>query len=170
MARRPAELAHLARRLFTVVRGGDADPADHAWAQDRLPPALAALWAAQDPTDRRHSVAVARAVLRQADADGSTPPPWVVPAALLHDVGKTGTGGIAVRVSAGVLELVGVRSAPGAVGRYLAYPARGADRLRDAGAAREVVAWAAQHHEAPSTWTVPMPWGRRLAQADRTAS
>lgn len=159
-----AELGHLARRFWWSARATPPSPADEAWACGQLRPSEAALWRRQHPLDRRHTVAVARALL--AARPGA--PRWVVEAALLHDVGKAeawlGVGG---RTAATVLELCRVRSAPGRLGRYLAYPRRGAELLAAAGARPEVVAWAGEHHEAASSWTVPREWGEALAAADR---
>ncbi len=57
---------------------------DDAWAAKRLPPEEFALYAALDPRDREHAVAVAKELLsRFPDA-----PPEAVRAALLHDAGK----------------------------------------------------------------------------------
>lgn len=166
MARQPRELVHLARRLVSVLRASRGTVEEDAWVRARLPYELYTLWRSQGLADRRHSVAVARAVTAEASRAA---PAWVVQAALLHDVGKTGCGGVVVRVVASSLELLGVRHAPGAVGRYLTYPARGAALLRAAGAPAEVADWAAQHHETPSQWTVPPTWGHRLLSADRAS-
>jgi hypothetical protein len=168
MARRWRELAHLAGRFARSVRPPTVPDEDVAWARAWLRPAEMALWSAQAPVDRVHSVAVARAAVRGASTDGA--PPWLAPAALLHDVGKVDAGlGALGRAVATVLELVGVHRAPGRLGRYLRYPETGAERLAAAGAAPEVVAWAREHHLPPASWTVPAPWAARLAAADRSA-
>lgn len=185
------EVRHLARRFWWTVRATPPPPEDDAWAAAQLGPGAAALWLRQHPLDRRHTVAVARRVLDpewraavlsgdRANGDGGGvavqggagghAPPWVVEAALLHDVGKAearmGAGG---RTLATVLELAGARSAPGTVGRYLRYPQRGAELLAAAGARPEVVAWAREHHEPPGAWTVPRRWGALLVAADEAA-
>jgi putative nucleotidyltransferase with HDIG domain len=158
------ELGHLVHRFWWMLRAKPPPPADEAWACEQLRPAEAALWRRQHPVDRRHTLAVAHRLLTERpDA-----PEWVVAAALLHDVGKAEAPlGVPGRTVATVLELCGARSAPGRLGRYLSYAERGAELLESAGAAPEVVAWARQHHEAPSSWTVPAEWGQALVAADR---
>lgn len=154
---------HLARRLSVSLRSGGPAPADQVWAHAHLGGEERRLWQRHRPTDQRHTVAVARLLHRE----DPTTPDWVIAAALLHDIGKT-TADLPVpgRVVASALKLIGVRRAPGVVGRYLHYPAAGADLLRRAGSDRRVVDWAAQHHQAPDAWTVPPAWGRRLRDAD----
>jgi len=158
------EVGHLARRFWWSVRATPPSPDDEAWACQHLAPAEAELWRRQHPLDRRHTLAVARSLL----AAHPEAPAWVVEAALLHDVGKVEAGlGVPGRTLATVLELCRVRSAPGALGRYLTYTGRGAELLAGVGAAPEVVAWAREHHEPPSAWSVPHEWGEALAAADR---
>ena len=95
---------------------------------------------------------------------------WLVPAALLHDVGKAGVRlGVFGRSVATGLEIVGLRRAPGRLGRYLGYPSAGAALLAAAGSDERVVSWAREHHLAPALWSVPRSGGEVLAQADRDA-
>ncbi|MBM3684405.1 MAG: hypothetical protein FJW83_07675 [Actinobacteria bacterium] len=157
------EVPHLARRFVDAFRRSEPSEADTLWAAGIAGPA-AALWEAQSVQDRRHTIAVARAV------EGSDPPRWVLEAALLHDVGKAEAAlGPLGRSLATVLEILGVGSAPGALGRYLTYPRRGAELLAAVGSDPLVVRWAAEHHEDPERWTVPRAWAERLVAADRTA-
>lgn len=169
MARRVGELAHLARRFAGSLRDRPPAPADAEWAYDELAPELFELWAAQAPRDRRHSIAVARAVLGDV---GPSVPPWLGAAALCHDVGKAQARlGIVGRSVATALELVGVRRAPGRLGRYLTYADRGAAALDAAGAPAEVVGWAREHHLAPDrrSGVVDAQLARALERADRRA-
>ena len=53
-----------------------------------------------------------------------------------------------------------------AVGRYVRYPALGAALLEAAGSDARVVAWAREHHEPETVWTVPVAEGRVLRAAD----
>ena len=163
----PAHLRHLARRFVASLRPSPPTQVQQAWARARLTGAEWAVWSAQPDVDRRHSVCVAEDLAgRHADA-----PSWVVAAALLHDVGKADAAlGVVGRVVAGTLALGGVRRAPGRIGRHLRYPTIGAERLAAAGAVPRVVAWAAQHHEPATTWTVPAPWAERLAAADERSA
>lgn len=179
---------HLVRRFFAVLRSGAPSVADEAWARRRLTEDEWALWRRHRPTDRRHTIAVARHVLAGAasgvaggeggasdgaartGAGGATVPPWVVAAALMHDIGKVQADlGVPGRVVASVLAAGRVRTAPGMVGRYLRYPQLGAELLRGAGSDPLVAAWAAEHHLPVERWTVPAPWARRLAAADDAA-
>lgn len=131
--------------------------------------------------DQMHSIAVARAVQANLDRVGSVPgdsvASWLMAAALLHDVGKSVPGlGTYGRVVATLCKSVGGASmAPvwaqrrgmtRRIGLYLEYPQLGADLLAVAGSDPLVVAWAAQHHEPESDWTVPVDCGRLLVAAD----
>src|SRR5207302_4822189 len=74
-------LGHLARRFFGSLRPGGPPADDETWARSHLRPGEVELWARMSGADRRHAVGVARGV-----------PESVVPAALLHDVGKVSSG------------------------------------------------------------------------------
>jgi hypothetical protein len=173
--------AHRARRFARSLVGGAPPPADEAWARGHLSDAEARLFSRMTPNDRRHSVAVARAVVAAlggeqalvADPDRS----WVVTAALLHDVGKTVSGlGTYGRVVATLSGWVGGHDMAGAwadtrgftrrVGLYLQYERLGAEQLAVAGSDPRVVAWAEQHHLPEEDWTVPPEDGRLLQGAD----
>jgi hypothetical protein len=182
----PGDAWHLVRRFVAALRSSPPSAADEAWALAWLSDDDRLLWAAQSARDRRHTIAVARLVL-----DGAGPGAegaggnvelgeWVVPAALLHDVGKAEAPlGVTGRVVATVVEIVGGDRAVrrlversgrlGAIARYLDYPARGAATLDAAGAHRHVSAWAREHHLPPDRRTVPEPWASRLAAADDAA-
>lgn len=175
------ELGHLVRRAGWTLRaraafGPAADRSsaeEEAWACAWLSGSEAALWRAQHPLDRRHAVVVARRVAPAPGAAGpggdrGDEPAWLVPAALLHDVGKAEAPlGLLGRTVATLAELVGLRRAPGVLGRYLRYPERGAELLAGAGSRPEVVAWAREHHHRPDEWTLPPRWAQALAAADR---
>lgn len=162
MSRRFAELPHLAARFLRSLRPRPLSAADAAWVAAVLAPAEFALWQSQQRVDQVHTVAVARRV--------ETADPWVVKAALLHDVGKAEAHlGVVGRVAATVLELVGVGRFPGRLGRYLAYPELGARSLSGIGADERVVAWAREHHRpaAQQSSVVPLDLANLLAAADR---
>jgi hypothetical protein len=172
LARSWREAAHLVRRFARSLRPPAPGPADEAWVRSLLRPEEHALWAAQATVDRAHTIGVARAVVHDAAAvaGSATVPAWLVPAALLHDVGKADSGlGPFGRALATGLELVGITRAPGRLGRYLRYPETGAAQLEAVGADPLVVAWAREHHAPPGSWTVPAPWAALLAVADRAA-
>lgn len=136
-----------------------------------MTPAEVVLFDAMDDRDRCHSIRVARTVVL-----GSTDRP-VVAAALLHDVGKgraqLGLIGRVVATMVGVLgrrwwirRFVAQDGCRGRVATYLEYPALGRVMLIDAGSDPLVCAWAAEHHEPPERWSVPIAVGRLLADAD----
>ena len=155
-------LTHSARRFRDSISNADPSASQEAWALAKLSSAEAVLWSAQAGRDRRHSLAVARHV---GDAE-----PWIVVAALTHDVGKTSASlGVVGRTVATVLELLRIPFALGRLGRYLQYPAHGAHLLAAAASDPLVVAWAAEHHRASEYWSVPAEAGRLLALADRVA-
>ena len=118
------------------------------------------LWRRMSGADRRHAVGVARAV-------GET---RLVPAALLHDVGKVesplGTFGRALATVGAAARGGDAWTEEGAVGRYLRHDVLGAQLLADAGASPLVVAWAREHHLPPERWTVARRDGERLKAAD----
>lgn len=172
MALRPL---HRASRFFGSLRPGPPKKADVAWAADVLNPEELRLFNRMSNPDRRHSVAVARAVERALGAEATTP---VLAAALLHDVGKSQAG---LRTYGRVVAtlshaIVGDsfadhwRRTSGLtrrVGLYLQYPRIGAEMLELAGSDPLVVAWAREHHLPKEEWTVPAHLGQALSAADR---
>ncbi|MBW3649671.1 MAG: HD domain-containing protein [Actinobacteria bacterium] len=117
--------------------------------------------------DRRHALDVARRAVAVLGSQATRP---VLAAALLHDVGKIDAGlGTLLRVPATVAGLVArerLAGGDGRLARYLRHDAIGAGLLADAGAHPLTVAWAAEHHQPPATWTVPPEVGRALKAAD----
>lgn len=173
--------SHRSRRFFSSLSGAAPASDDSTWAEGWLNERERAAFRRMAPADRRHAVAVARAVvahldrldLRPEDAEAR----WVVVAALMHDVGKSVTGlGTYGRVVATLSGWVGghdmaaswadTRGFTRKVGLYLQYPELGADVLRMAGSDERVVAWAAEHHNPEEDWTVPVEAGRLLQLAD----
>jgi hypothetical protein len=167
------ELPHLARRFDAALRPVAPSEGDERWAAGWLSEAETALWRSQPTVDRAHTIAVARRVIAAragGDESASEAPRWLIAAALLHDVGKAEAHlGVAGRTLATALELVGVRRAPGRLGRYLRYTELGASRLAAVDADDRVVAWAREHHRPPGRWsgTVPAEQATLLAAADR---
>lgn len=126
------------------------------------------LWARMSGPDRRHAVGVARTVA--ATPEGGQP--WVVAAALLHDVGKIDSQlSTFARVPATVAGLVArdrilADYGDGRLGRYLRHDAIGAALLERVGADPRAVAWAREHHLPAERWTVPRRAGEALKAAD----
>jgi hypothetical protein len=150
------KLLHLGRRFFRSLSRREPPATDEAWVRSLLNDGEHALWTRMPAADRRHAVGVARTV-----------PPELVPAALLHDVGKITSGlGTFGRVGATVLGWVGRERWRGRVGAYLRHDELGADLLRAAGSADITVAWAREHHLPPSRWTVPPDAAALLKAAD----
>lgn len=172
---------HRVRRFFSSLSGSAPSEEDGAWAQGWLSDREVAAFAKMAAVDRRHSIAVARAVVANLDRVGLTADApdarWIVAAALLHDVGKSVAGlGVYWRSVATLSGWVGghdmaaswadTRGFTRKVGLYLQYPQLGADVLVMAGSDERVAAWAAQHHEPEERWTVPIDAGRLLVLAD----
>jgi len=166
--------AHRAKRFFASLVSSAPAPEDERWAQGWLSVDEQKLFGRMRPGDRRHAVAVARAV--EAHTDG-TPERWVMAAALLHDVGKTvpdlGTYGRVVATLSGWVggadmaeHWADTTGFTRKVGLYLMYPRLGADLLTVAASDERVVAWAREHHMAEEDWTIPVDAGRLLAAAD----
>ena len=124
------------------------------------------LWARMSGPDRRHALVVARAVASTAEGGQ----PWVLAAALLHDVGKVDSQlSTIARVPATVVGLVArerAASGQGRLARYLRHDEIGAALLERAGADPRTVAWAREHHLPPERWTVPRRAGEVLKAAD----
>lgn len=168
------KLVHLAKRFVGSLVATDPPPAEDSWARGHLLPNEQCLWAAMPAADRSHAVGVARRVAQSLGPEATRP---VLAAALLHDVGKTesglGTIGRAVAtvqaVVAGHRRVAAWRGAPGwrgQVGRYLAHPELGAERLREAGSHDLTVAWAAEHQGNDRSGVVPPRVAAALAAAD----
>ncbi|MFV0317625.1 MAG: hypothetical protein ACK5O2_11785 [Microthrixaceae bacterium] len=166
---------HRARRFFASLVSSRPDPRDVEWALGHLTEREQVLFSRMRPVDQSHSVAVARAVERAAQGQGWES--WVIPAALLHDVGKSvpdlGTYGRVVATLSGWIggaDMANVWADTTGftrkVGLYLKYPELGADLLAVAGSDERVVAWAREHHLPEEDWTVPAAQGRTLAAAD----
>lgn len=139
-----------------------------------LAPTEAALWHRMSGPDRRHAVAVARAV---TDALGDDAVRSVRAAALLHDVGKVESGLGPVRRAAVTVAAVvvgreslarwGARGGPlGRAGAYLRHDEIGAHLLTEACSDPLTVAWAREHHLPTDRWTVPAGIGSALKAAD----
>ena len=170
---------HLAVRFFGALDPRGPGAADDGWAQSWLVPGEQALWGRMSGPDRRHAVGVARDVLRRLGEDPG-PGREVVAAALLHDVGKVESG-------LGTFARVAVTLAAMGVGRerlttppegsdeagwrlrvrqYLVHDRLGADLLEAAGSDPMTVAWAAEHHRDPATWSVEPRVAAALKAAD----
>jgi hypothetical protein len=167
-------LGHLIRRFFGSLRPGGLQPADDAWAVDRMTPGEVGLWRRMSAADRRHAVVVAR---RVDTTLGPAATREVLAAALLHDVGKIESGfGPVRRAAATVAGMIGShaaatrwRSRPGLVGRvgrYLCHDEIGARMLAEAGSDALTIAWAREHHLPPERWTVGAEFGAALKVAD----
>ncbi len=173
--------AHRAKRFFRSIVPRPPSNESTRWALGHLAPGEQELFTRMAVVDRAHSIAVARAVEanlgRVGLAPGDEGARWVMTAALMHDVGKSVPGlGIYGRVVATLCKAAGGASMAGVwaqrrgitrrVGLYMQYPQLGADLLAVAGSDPLVVAWAAEHHEPESDWTVPVDAGRLLLAAD----
>ena len=153
--------------------------ADEEWAGGWLSEREASLYRTMQPGDRSHAVGVAKAVSRAVDerpalrADRD----WMMAAALLHDVGKGEADlGVPGRVVATLGAWLGgddlahrwsrASGMRHQVGLYMRYPDLGAELLAAAGSDARVVAWAREHHNEESDWTVQVATGRVLKAAD----
>ncbi len=171
---------HLARRFLGSLSPAPPPAADEDWAQAHLGLGEGDLWRRMSNPDRRHAVAVARAVVADLGPDTGRE---VVAAALLHDVGKVVSGfGTFRRVGATVvwegLERTrpdreraarwstAARPAIRRLGQYRRHPELGAELLAAAGAHELTVAWAREHHRRPERWTVPPGVGTVLKACD----
>ena len=165
---------HLARRFLGALRPDEPKVSDIAWTESVLSAGELALWRRMSPPDRRHSVHVARGVLRVL-GDAATRP--VLAAALLHDVGKIDAGlGTFGRVLATLT--IGVRGREGVAAwhrargirrrfaLYARHPQIGGDLLRLAGSDPLTSAWAYEHDRPRAAWSVPAAIGDALTACD----
>jgi hypothetical protein len=160
--------AHLVRRFLGSLRPGGPPKGEVAWVGEQLLPGERALWEAMPGPDRRHSALVARRVEAALGAEATRP---VLAAALLHDVGKATSGlrtpgRVVATLTAGILGRERVVDWDSAIGRYLRHDVDGARLLEGAGSDPLTVAWAREHHQPASTWTVPAPLAAALKAAD----
>jgi hypothetical protein len=171
---RVSRTLHLVRRFAGSLRPGPPATVDERWAEAHLRPGEIELWRRMSNPDRRHGVAVARAVADELVPAANRP---VVAAALLHDVGKVISGYrtparvVATAVWAVVPgERIESWSAGGRPWRRLAqyrdHPALGAALIRQAGGDEVTAAWAAEHHLPADRWSVPAAVGAVLKSCD----
>ena len=164
---------HLGRRFFRSIHRKGPSAAEEAWATDQLLPTERDLWLSMSDADRRHAVLVAQQVAAKLGQQGTRP---VLPAALLHDVGKTVSGlSLYGRVTATlIIAVVGraraatwTRGFKRRVALYARHPDLGAEMLTRAGSDPLTIAWAREHHSPETAWAVPVEVGRALRAADQ---
>lgn len=167
---------HRARRFGAALLPVSVSSDDALWVGTHLSELELAAFNRMTTRDQAHSIAVARAVeanLELVSGDVS----WVIPAALLHDVGKSavrlGTYGRVMATLAGWV--AGTDMAPAwaeksgmtrRIGLYLQHATLGADICRLAESEPMVIAWVQQHYDSPEDWDVPVDAGRLLQAAD----
>jgi hypothetical protein len=161
------KLGHLARRYVGSLSRRPPLVDDEAWAVPFLLPGEQAIWWRMSAADRRHAIAVARAVAASLDR----PARPVMAAALLHDCGKVDAGlgpnGRALAtVWAAVMGRTRAQRSDGRFGRYLRHTEIGASMLEHAGSDPLTVTWARQHHLPSDAWTVDPVIAVALKSAD----
>jgi hypothetical protein len=164
---------HLVARFFGSLAPIGPRASDTDWVRAVLSPAEFELWSEMSRPDRRHSAAVAR---RVNSALGDAVQPDVIAAALLHDIGKLdarlGTFGRVVATVCGLVsrdmaeQWASTRGFTRRVGLYLCHDRLGSERLAYIGSAPIVVAWARDHHQSPSSWTIDRTLADVLKAAD----
>ena len=140
-------------------------------------PVELALYEAQPPVDRAHSVACAVAIRNDPTV---RPTRDLLVASALHDVGKADAAlGTAGRVAATIVGSVVGRRRTGAwleqrgplgrLARYRHHDERGARLLEASGSAPLVVAWAREHHLEPAQRSIEPHVAAALRRADEAA-
>ncbi len=166
-------LFHLTRRFFGAIKPGAPGPEDEAWALAQLGEGEQLLWGRMNNPDRRHAIEVARLVDDVLD----DPVEPVLPAALLHDVGKVVCGyRTPARVVATVLwavapdtlatEWVTTSGPRRRMAQYRLHPELGEQLLVEAGASALTSAWAGDHHRPVERWRVDREIGDVLKACD----
>lgn len=171
-------LVHRSRRFFWSLRPARVDLVDAAWVESILSQRELAAFNRMGVRDRAHSIGVARAVeANLASLGESGDDRWILPAALLHDVGKSdaslGTFGRVVATLAGWIagdDMAAVwaqkKGMTRRIGIYLMHPEIGRDILLLAESDPRVATWAAEHYLEPDEWTIPRDVGDLLTSAD----
>ncbi|MEZ5176102.1 MAG: hypothetical protein R2823_07840 [Acidimicrobiia bacterium] len=148
---------HLARRFFAHLRATVLSDDERAEVLSVLSPELADLFFGMCHGDQRHAYEVYRGVGAE---------PCLAEAALLHDIGKTGTpcSGF-VRALITVITFVGV-PVHGSWARYRDHGTLGADLLEASGADAVAIAFT-RHHPGPRPDSVDSRAWNLLERADR---
>jgi hypothetical protein len=167
---------HLVKRFVQTAMPLGPRAEDNAWAESHLLEAERELWHRMKRADRRHAVGVAKRVDVALGDEASRP---VLAAALLHDVGKIEANFGAYRRALATMSAITVHHDPDVirawtkatgftrrVGLYLQHDKLGGDLLGMAGSDALTEAWAREHHHPEAEWTVPLPVGRALKDAD----
>ncbi len=163
-----ASLTHLAGRFAGSLSTRPPNDTDIGWAELQLLPGERLLWHRLPVADQRHSIAVAREVKRLLGAEATRP---VLAAALLHDVGKLASGYGTMRrvwatVAAGIVGRDRLSRGSGRLALYLRHDEAGADFLAEGDSDPLTIAWTAEHHQPPSTWTLDLRVASALKAAD----
>jgi hypothetical protein len=146
---------HLIRRFFGFLRARPLAPSEQRFVAATLSPALADLFFSQPYQDQRHAFDVA----------AHFHDPEILEAALLHDVGKAGSGlGAVGRSLATVWGSTGL-PVRGRWSLYLAHGRLGADMLAARKAAPLTVSFA-RHHPGPVPEGIDARQWHALAAAD----
>ncbi|MEM8924082.1 MAG: hypothetical protein AAGD35_11325 [Actinomycetota bacterium] len=172
---RVAHLWHLVRRFAGSLDPSPPSVDDERWAVGHLNDGERVLWSRLSNPDRRHGIAVARAVRAELGERATEP---VMAAALLHDSGKVVSGfGTFARVGATLfwavadrgraevwaVEGTGIRRR---LGQYRRHPEIGGELLELAGSDPLTSAWAREHHRPAKRWTVDPAIGAVLKSCD----
>lgn len=169
------KIVHLASRFFGSLWPFGPRRTSTTWAHGSLLDGEQALWNRMSAADRRHSIGVARRVVRLLGHDEASRE--VVAAALLHDVGKLESDlGTVRRVLATIAVAIAGREAADAwietsgvtrrFGLYAAHPRIGGDMLEMAGSDELTHTWAREHHLPTELWTLDAEIAHALCEAD----
>ncbi len=176
-----ADVLHLAKRFFGALSQRPPEAEDERWALDQLIEAEVGVWSQMSNPDRRHAIEVARlvdtALATSTSTSAGVERRTVLAAALLHDSGKVLSDfGTYARVGATLVwatldDDVARRWSSGSglrrrLADYRLHPELGADRLAAGNSDAFVVAWAREHHLAPSSWTTDAALGSILKRCD----
>jgi hypothetical protein len=172
------EARHLVMRFVWSLRVDAPDETDEAMLVALLSPEELALYRAQPPADRAHSVACAVAIRNDPTV---RPTRDLLVASALHDVGKADTGlGTPGRVAATLFGVVtgrrrtarwlDRRGPVGRMARYRHHDERGARMLEAAGSAPLVVAWAREHHLEADRRSIEAHLAGALRRADEATT
>lgn len=182
--RMPLRPIHRAKGFFTAIIPKKLAQDQHEWIREQLTQREFELFSKMSMVDQVHSYRVAQHVESALESSecriDEAERPWMLRAALLHDVGKTVANlGTIGRVIATLSIAVGgsdmgqhwarTRGMTRRIGLYAMYPDLGADMLTLAESDPLIAAWAREHHFDEAAWTVPVDCGRILAAADDAA-